>query len=218
MADHVKTQELTQVMGHSDTGQIFSTYYRSNFPNVDISGILLNGKQANIDWGQYVRPERVEYGNLPLIELRKIEEKVCAIEGLALHEKSRLRIKLRNEARTHLKPVPEHQSQSQVPPPSTCTVLPDSAERAGDLRDEKTFMHILTTRFLPDVSIIMEKFDAPDFNIRGNGVEPLNALIRLLRRQKKGVGETSYYYLDESPVFGPNEELICGDCGIPLDE
>jgi hypothetical protein len=63
-AEKIPNVTLLKILGHSDNGQTLRNHYHSKLPHVDIQGLLLHGKQDNIDWNQYMRPAKI-YRALP---------------------------------------------------------------------------------------------------------------------------------------------------------
>jgi hypothetical protein len=211
--DHVPITTLTQTMGHADQGVTFGKHYRNKLAKVDVQGILMNDEQEDIDWEQYMRPERTQDrpGTLPLSTLREIEAKVCAVEGV--QQRHRMRKRLRDEAWASFKPS----TPLQQPSSYTSSQLIDSIERMGDLRLQDTIDRIVIDRFFPDAAIILDAWDMPDFDIRTNGLPALKALSRILR-DRKNRKEMSYYYPEEDPVVDDNGNMKCGECRTSLEE
>jgi hypothetical protein len=212
-AEHVPDTDLTQIMGHADdNGKTFGKYYRSKLSTVDIQGILIDGEEEEIDWDQYMRPERVEDlpGTLPLSTLREIEQQVSAVESV--QERYQFRKTLRNEALEGLNSSDRLESQS----PCSSPRLIDSMEQVGDLRLRETIDQIAGDRFLPDASLILDAWDMPDFDIRTNGLPALKALSRILRSRANGE-PLVYYYPDEYPIRTDSGSLVCGECERLLD-
>jgi len=208
-AEHIPTTDLTQIMGHADyNGQTFGKYYQSKLSTVDIQGILIDGEEEEIDWNQYMRPERVEDlpGSLPLYKLREIEQQVSAVEGV--QERYQLRKKLRNQALASLNSSDRLQHQL----PCSSPRLIDSIEQVGDLRLRETIDQIAGDRFLPDASLILDAWYFPDFDIRTNGLPAFKALSRIIRSRANGE-PLVYYYPDEYPIRTNNGGLMCGECG-----
>jgi hypothetical protein len=199
-------------MGHADEGRTFVKYYKDPLSRVDIQGILIHDKEEDINWDQYMQPERVQdiECHLSLSKIQEIEAQVSPIEGA--QERCRLRKKLRREALAQLEPScePEPEYDSKC----ASSQLVDSVERVGDLRLLKTVDQIVNERFLQDVSIILEAWEIPDFDIRTNGLPALRALIRILRSRQKRE-EIICYYPDEYPVSSDSDS-VCGECGQSL--
>jgi hypothetical protein len=187
------------------------TYYRSNLPKVDIQGILMDGKQENIKWEQYMRPERVEDmpGALPLSKLREIETQVSKL--LNVQERHRLRKTLRQETLKEANPS----ATLQIFPNHTFSKPVDSVEQLGDL-GLKTTINKVAIRFREEASIIWDVFDIPDFDICTNGVVAFKALSRIVRDQNKGMSIT-FYYPDEYPILDNDGREWCGECGLFLE-
>jgi hypothetical protein len=200
-------------MGHSDEGRTFVKYYKDSLSRVDIQGILMHDEEEDIHWDQYMQPERVQNieSQLRLTKIREIEAEVSLLEGV--QERSRLRKKLCREAIAQLEP--SYNPEPEYDLHCSSSRLVDSVERVGDLRLQKTMEQIVNERFLQDVSIILEAWEIPDFDIRTNGLPALRALIRILRSREKRE-DIICYYPDEYPVPDGDEGLICGECGRSL--
>lgn len=200
------------IAGHAQPGT--QRFYHHDLSDVDLEGLVIDGKQGHIFFDQLLAPEQLDDvpGNLPLKRQREIDAEVSMIEGAP--ERYRRRKQLQTASMNEFISSGEWVSQCQSgQSESLSPQLPNSVERMGDLRQSQTIDRILTERYYPHSSVVLDALEIPDFNMRTNGLQALKAMILFT----KAAGRSQrLYYPNESPIQQGNE-LICPRCRTDLN-
>ncbi|KAE9965268.1 hypothetical protein EG328_009838 [Venturia inaequalis] len=219
LAKQVPSTILRQAMGHVKDST-YLEYYQSQTMEIDFEGLWLRGRQGeNVDFASVRRVERGTRPptTLPNAVVQAIETKtehLASKERYAAREASKKRAWSIFLKQWHMR----HDSSYQLWERSS-TLIPDSCELRGDLRDPTVISDLKRAIFTLDHQFVKNTFFADTFNMRDNNFQMLKLIVGILQEPKQDT--PIYFYPDSQPArrfLHSGIEYVCQFCHEDLTE
>jgi hypothetical protein len=211
---------LMKAMGHVDPSTL-TKYYQSSTLNIDFQGLWLRKEQdSTIDFGSISRMER---GSRPPTRLpanikARIDEGVAHLEAGSREFYSAKEYLKKKAWSMYIKHWHSNFTVSEVVS-SSSSLVPDSCDLRGDLRDERVVSRLKLEVFTLDHGTIKQAFFTENFNMRDNNFQLLRIMVAII--QEPRVEQHVHFYPDSRPIrtfTATGVEYSCEWCGKDITQ